>query len=110
MRSQAHSFRLSATVLVCATLFDANARAQEKPMPPSRETQSSKPQFPVAKKQTPPPESAADPDDHDKAPGAEPDKDGPDQIRKRDEWFYKQRSSVKGHIPPGAHYKAFQHM
>jgi photosystem II stability/assembly factor-like uncharacterized protein len=38
------------------------------------------------------------------------EKDGPDQIRKRDEWFYKQRSSVNGHIPAGARFRAFQHM
>jgi hypothetical protein len=38
------------------------------------------------------------------------DEDGPEQVRKRDEWFYKQRSSVKGHIPAGAHFKAFQQM
>jgi photosystem II stability/assembly factor-like uncharacterized protein len=38
------------------------------------------------------------------------DEDGPDQIRKRDEWFYRQRSSVNGHIPAGARLKAFQQM
>ena len=110
MRSQAHNFCLSVIVFVCMAFFGANASAQEKPNPASRETPTTKPQFPAAKKQAPPAESAADPDDADKVPGAEPDKDGPDQIRKRDEWFYKQRSSVNGHIPPGAHYKAFQHM
>jgi photosystem II stability/assembly factor-like uncharacterized protein len=36
--------------------------------------------------------------------------DSPEQIRRRAEWFYKQRSSVKGHIPAGARLKAFQHM
>src|SRR5207249_4762675 len=36
--------------------------------------------------------------------------DGPDQIRKRAEWFYKQRGSVGGHIPSGARLKAFQHI
>jgi hypothetical protein len=38
------------------------------------------------------------------------DGDSPELIRKRDEWFYKQRSSVSGHIPAGARLKAFQHM
>jgi photosystem II stability/assembly factor-like uncharacterized protein len=36
--------------------------------------------------------------------------DSPEQIRRRAEWFYKQRSSVNGHIPAGARLKAFQHM
>ena len=36
--------------------------------------------------------------------------DNADLIRKREEWFYKQRSSVKGHIPAGARLKALQHM
>src|SRR5258708_30548180 len=58
------------------------------------------------------------------APAAEPDdaesqstsgiqvehEDSADQIRKRTEWFYKQRSSAAGHIPAGARLKAFQHM
>ncbi|HEV2194267.1 MAG TPA: IPT/TIG domain-containing protein [Candidatus Acidoferrum sp.] len=38
------------------------------------------------------------------------DADGPEALRKRAEWFYKQRSSVGGHIPAGARFKAFQHM
>src|SRR4029077_670469 len=33
-----------------------------------------------------------------------------EQIRKREEWFYRQRSSADGHIPAGARLKAFQHM
>jgi hypothetical protein len=37
-------------------------------------------------------------------------KDGPEQLRKRAEWFYKQRASVNGHIPAGARVRAFQHM
>src|SRR6267378_5383979 len=38
------------------------------------------------------------------------DGDSPELIRKREEWFYKQRSSVSGHIPAGARFKAFQRM
>src|SRR6266851_7290706 len=38
------------------------------------------------------------------------DDEATDQIRKREEWFYKQRSSANGHIPGGARNKAFQHM
>lgn len=36
--------------------------------------------------------------------------DGQDALRKREEWFYKQRASVHGRIPAGARFKAFQHM
>src|SRR6266568_1705178 len=36
--------------------------------------------------------------------------DSAETIRKRAEWFYKQRSSVGGHIPAVARLKAFQHM
>lgn len=38
------------------------------------------------------------------------EKDSPEAIRKREEWFYKQRASVNGHIPSGARLKAMQHM
>src|SRR5438445_7158668 len=31
-----------------------------------------------------------------------------DQLRKREEWFYKQRADSHGHIPAGARLKAFQ--
>ncbi len=36
--------------------------------------------------------------------------DGPDLIRQRMEWFYKQRAFPLGHIPAGARMKAFEHM
>jgi hypothetical protein len=38
------------------------------------------------------------------------DQDSAESIRKREEWFYKQRSSVNGHIPAGARLQAIQHM
>ena len=45
------------------------------------------------------------------ASGESPDRaDSAETIRRRAEWFYKQRSSVGGHIPAGARLKAFQHM
>jgi photosystem II stability/assembly factor-like uncharacterized protein len=37
------------------------------------------------------------------------EKDSPEAIRKRDEWFYKQRASVNGHIPAGARAQALAH-
>ena len=49
------------------------------------------------------------------AEGLSPDQstrpeDESELLRKRAEWFYKQRSSANGHIPAGARLKAFQHM
>ena len=95
------------------SFFDAlrRVRAQEKPNPASSETAKHEDAIP-GRQETNPAGRAPRPiqDDLDKAPGAEADKDGPEQIRKRDEWFYKQRSSVNGRIPAGARFKAFQHM
>src|SRR5712692_2195054 len=38
------------------------------------------------------------------------EQDGPDLVRQRMEWFYKQRAFPLGHIPAGARMKAFEHM
>jgi len=68
--------------------------------------------FPAAKAQkstAPDADEDADADSQSaKKPGAE--KDSPDSIRKRDQWFYKQRSSANGHIPAGARAQALAHM
>ena len=37
-------------------------------------------------------------------------RDSAEEIRKREEWFYKQRASANGHIPAGARARALQHM
>jgi len=58
---------------------------------------------PVASESTGNQEQAASGESADRADSAE-------AIRKRAEWFYKQRSSVGGHIPAGARLQAFQHM
>jgi hypothetical protein len=110
MRSLHPNFRLCVAIAVSILLFGIFTRAQEKPKPSSADTPTSKPQVPVTKKMATPAASAANEDDLDKAPAAESDNDSPEQIRKRDEWFYKQRSSVNGHIPAGARFKAFEHM
>jgi photosystem II stability/assembly factor-like uncharacterized protein len=110
MRSQIASFRLYLVILVSIILLGTSGRAQEKPKSASSETATSKPQFPAAKKQATPAGSAENGEGLDRAPAVEADKDSAEQIRKRDEWFYRQRSSVKGHIPAGARFKAFQHM
>ena len=110
MRSPLPKFPLCLVMGASILLLGRFSNAQDSPKSASGETQNSKSQVPVAKKLPTTPAPAANDDDLDKSPAAETDKDGPEQIRKRDEWFYKQRSSVSGHIPAGARYKAFQHM
>src|SRR6266404_426484 len=101
------SVLLLASVLV---LYASAASSQENPKSRSPETPVSKPQVPATKKQPTPAASADSRDEFEKAPDPEEAKDGADQIRKRNEWFYKQRSSANGRIPAGARFKAFQHM
>src|SRR6266567_5200347 len=110
MRSQDLHFRLSIFFLASIILFGAASRAQEKPKSASSEPPASQAQFPAAKKQASPAALTGNLDELDKVPVAQADKDSPEQIRKREEWFYKQRSSVNGHIPSGARFKAFHHM
>src|SRR6266849_6009369 len=96
-----------ASVLV---LYASAASSQEKPKPGSAEIPVSKSQAPATKKQVTPAASAESRDEFERAPDPEEAKDGAEQIRKRNEWFYKQRSSVNGRIPAGARFRAFQHM
>ena len=96
-----------ASVLV---LYASAASSQEKPKPGSAETLVSKSQAPASKKQVTPAASAESRDEFERAPDPEEAKDGAEQIRKRNEWFYKQRSSASGRIPAGARFRAFQHM
>ena len=100
------AFSLSCAIfLVCVN----SATAQEKPASPDQSNASSSGRSLPSKK----PPARVEPDDEQdsSAPQASAsDADGPEAIRKRAEWFYKQRSSVNGHIPAGARLKAFQHM
>ena len=97
-------FPLSCAIfLVCLS-----SAAQEKPASPDRSSAPSSRPLP-SKKQ--PAKVETDEEQESAAPEASAnDADGPEAIRKRAEWFYKQRSSVGGHIPSGARLKAFQHM
>ena len=110
MRLQIPNFRLCVFVLASLILLAGVGNAQEKPKSASSETPISRPQVLAAKKQTTPPASNDNRDDLHRAPATEADKDSAEQIRKRDEWFYRQRSSVNGRIPAGARFKAFRHM
>jgi hypothetical protein len=109
MRSLLPKFHLCMAIGVSILFWGGVANAQEKPSTPSGETTTGKPQVPAAKKLATTAASAVN-EALDKTSAIEADKDDAEQIRKRDEWFYKQRSSVNGHIPAGARFKAFQHM
>jgi hypothetical protein len=86
-------------------VLDSTA-AQEKPNAPQAPDSSASTKFLAAKQQAAQAKAEAD-----EKPGSEAEgKDGPEQLRKRAEWFYKQRASVNGHIPAGARVRAFQHM
>ena len=106
MRSQSRHFLFCASIFVSILALAATVRAQEAPKPPSSQATITKPQLSAAKKPAAP---AANEAELGRTP-TEAGKDSAEQISKRAEWFYKQRSSVKGHIPGGAHFKAFQHM
>jgi len=89
------------------------ARCQEKQAPAGDAGPSDK--FPAAKAKAQPPRAAqrsadASVDNEAQDKQGEKEKDSPEAIRKREEWFYKQRASVHGRIPSGARLKAFQHM
>ncbi len=95
--------------IIPANVFGQNW--QEPPPPPAPFPQK---QFPAAKQKRPPAEAGDEAATGVKSAAGSPltngEKDSPEAIRKRQEWFYKQRSSVNGHIPAGARLKALQHM
>jgi hypothetical protein len=93
--------------------FAPGAACQQKQAPAGETASSDK--FPAAKAKVHLPVAA--PHDADANSDYEAldnqgkeEKDSPEAIRKREEWFYKQRASVNGHIPSGARLKAMQHM
>jgi hypothetical protein len=89
----------------------SSAKCQEKPATPVNSGPAAK--FPAAKTQSAGGDSRdadADSESISQNGQVKAEKDSPDAIQKREEWFYKQRASVNGHIPAGARLKAFQHM
>src|SRR5690349_20753099 len=108
MRLPRPKFQLTLLFLSLAAVYGVSLRAQEKPNSPDRSAAASAKPFPAAKSQPP----TAEPPEADKQSpsGIQGEREeSADQIRKRAEWFYRQRSSVGGHIPAGARLKAFQH-
>lgn len=91
-------------LLSLVSALGANVLAQEKSSPPERSSTppkrflSPKSVTQAASGKQPPSRFSGEPED------------SADLIRKRAEWFYRQRSSAGGHIPAGARLKALQHM
>ena len=117
LRSVGQSMRLFKSASQCAFLLScaiflvclSSVAAQEKPAAPDRSSAQSTGRPLPSKKQP----AQVEPDEQQQlsTPGAPANEaDGPEAIRKRAEWFYKQRASVGGHIPSGARLKAFQQM
>ncbi|MGC2670952.1 MAG: IPT/TIG domain-containing protein [Candidatus Acidiferrum sp.] len=107
LRSSYFSLALGVGYLILAS----GAACQQHQAPTGNTSPSAK--FPAAKAQAPDSASRdANPElDTNSQSKQEPgEKDSPEAIRKREEWFYKQRASVHGHIPAGVRLKAFQHM
>src|SRR5216684_4812641 len=110
MRLPISSLRRSALLFVSILIIWSDvALGQEKSSAPNSSAVPAAKKSPDAKKQTLPEKSAAA-SEQTSVEGNWEDRDSPELIRKRAEWFYKQRSSVNGHIPASARFNAFQHM
>jgi hypothetical protein len=111
MKLQSSILRRSLFLLAVFLAFPAlHAAAQSNPDSPQSAQQATRARFPAAKSQASQAASADADADSQTAKEPKADKDSPDAIRKREEWFHKQRASANGHIPSGAHRLAFQHM
>ncbi len=101
---------LAVALAAGCSFFVPGALSQQQP--PAGDAPSSR-KFPAAKAQVPVAgarDADAASDSNTQGNKGEEEKDSPEAIRKREEWFYKQRASVNGHIPSGARLKALQHM
>src|SRR5258708_2568168 len=109
MRPLKSSLSYGVLLLACGLVFCLSSTfAQDKAGVPKSSGVSSAKKSPDEKATTP---RADAPEAGEQATAGESwDDEATDQIRKREEWFYKQRSSANGHIPGGARNKAFQHM
>src|SRR5260370_272268 len=109
MRFLKSSLSYGVLLLACILVLCLSSTfAQDKAGVPKSSGVSNAKKSPDEKTTTP---RAAAPEAGEQATAGESwDDEGTDQIRKREEWFYKQRSSANGHIPGAARNKAFQHM
>jgi hypothetical protein len=109
MRLQPSAVRNSLFILAAMVALGALARvagAQEKPAADEKVAAA---KFPTAKKQLSAVAAADAGEDSDKAKDGKLERDSPDAIRRREEWFYKQRVFPNSKLPAGARLRAFQH-
>jgi hypothetical protein len=109
MKFQPFVGRISLFILVvCAALsvLVGAIGAQEKPT--ANDKAASGARFP-AKKLVSATAAVDANEDSKKEKEGKIDEDGPDAIRKREEWFYKQRAFPNTTLPTGARFRAFQH-
>jgi len=101
------NFACLAAVLFLTPLGVGTASAQQSTT--TKKDAPTRSKYPAAKAQA---SSTVQEDDEaeSSASAKEPEKDSPDTIRKREEWFHKQRASANVHIPAGAHRQALEHM
>jgi hypothetical protein len=108
MRHLKSSWQVTVLLSLFSLALGANALAQEKANSPKRSAYpASKALSAKSSQQAAQPANAEDQSVSGR-PGER--EDSAEQILKREEWFYKQRSSANGRIPAGARLKAFQHM
>jgi hypothetical protein len=110
---------LLAAALLLMALATSSAQAQDKSKPASSGAQADapdgEPSSPLQKNSSRPVANKL-PAAHENEEAGEGngllkgEKDSAESLRKREEWFYKQRASVNGHIPAGARMRALQHM
>lgn len=101
------SLFVSATLLTSGLLASA-VYAQQQADADSDAAMPAK--FPAAKRRATAEAASAPSASQDSKKALKPERDSADTIRKREQWFYKQRSSANGHIPAGARGRALQHM
>ncbi len=112
MKLQSRFLRTSllvSVVIVTSSYMPLRAWAQQESDADSDGATAAK--FPAAKRRVQPsPHAASTASTSGKQTKNQQRQDSVSEIRKRDEWFYKQRSSANGHIPAGARARALQHM
>ena len=100
------SLLLSAAFLTFCYLVPRAAAQKQDVDPDSARTAK----FPAAKRLLKEPSGTTTSTVPTKEGQAKKKKDSADEVRKREQWFYKPRASANGHIPAGARARALQHM
>ncbi|MBS1839297.1 MAG: hypothetical protein JSS69_05885 [Acidobacteria bacterium] len=102
MRFQPRSWTLSSFLLLAFSLTSIPPAIAQQTAPANPKSTNSKPLASSAQAQPKEPVASVD--------SSQSEGEGPEYLRRRAEWFYRQRASVKGRIPGGAYQRAFQHL